>query len=146
MSYQPIENYGLIGNLHTAALVGMDGSIDWLCVPRFDSPSVFAAILDDQKGGRFRIAPTGENIKQKQHYWPNTNILITRFLHADGIGEIADYMPVGGPGISPTDQLVRRVRVVNGRMPFRIECRPAFDYARESQLFDDTARAMILPT
>jgi hypothetical protein len=73
MSYQPIENYRLIGNLHTAALFGMDGSIDWLCVPRFDSPSVFAAVLDDQKGSRFRIAPTGENIKQKQHYWPNTN-------------------------------------------------------------------------
>jgi GH15 family glucan-1,4-alpha-glucosidase len=128
--YQPIENYGLIGNLHTAALVGMDGSIDWLCVPHFDSPSVFAAILDDQKGGRFRIAPTGENISQKQHYWPNTNILITRFLHADGIGEIADYMPVGGAEDSPADQLVRRVRVVHGRMPFRMECRPAFDYAR----------------
>jgi GH15 family glucan-1,4-alpha-glucosidase len=128
--YQPIENYGLIGNLHTAALVGMDGSIDWLCVPRFDSPSVFAAILDDRIGGRFRIAPTGKNIRQKQHYWPNTNILITRFLHADGIGEIADYMPVGGSGESPADQLVRRVRVVHGRMPFHMECRPAFDYAR----------------
>jgi len=132
MPYQPIENYGLIGNLHTAALVGMDGSIDWLCVPRFDSPSVFAAILDDQKGGRFRIAATGENIRQKQHYWPNTNILITRFMHADGIGEIADYMPVGGSGASLADQLVRRVRVVHGRMPFRLECRPAFDYARAS--------------
>jgi GH15 family glucan-1,4-alpha-glucosidase len=130
MPYQPIENYGLIGNLHTAALVGMDGSIDWLCVPRFDSPSVFAAILDDRKGGRFRISATGQNIKQTQHYWPNTNILITKFLHADGIGEIADYMPVGGDKDSPADQLVRRVRVVHGRMPFRLECYPAFDYAR----------------
>jgi GH15 family glucan-1,4-alpha-glucosidase len=130
MPYQPIEHYGLIGNLHTAALVGIDGSIDWLCVPRFDSPSVFAAILDDEKGGRFRISPTGENIRQKQHYWPNTNILVTRFLHADGIGEIADYMPVGGSDDSPADQLVRRVKVVHGRMPFRLECRPAFDFAR----------------
>ena len=60
--YQPIENYGIIGNLRTAALVGMDGSIDWLCLPHFDSPSVFAAILDDQKGGRFRIAPAGERL------------------------------------------------------------------------------------
>ena len=98
MPYQPIENYGLIGNLRTAALVGMDGSIDWLCLPRFDSPSVFAAILDDQKGGRFRIAPPGEGFRHKQHYWPNTNILITRFLHPDGIGEVEDYMPVGGAG------------------------------------------------
>src|SRR5688572_492606 len=130
MPYQPIENYGLIGNMHTAALVGMDGSIDWMCIPHFDSPSVFAAILDDRKGGRFRISATGDNIRQKQHYWPNTNILITRFLHADGIGELADYMPVGGDIASPTDQLVRRVRVVHGRMPFRLECRPAFDYAR----------------
>jgi GH15 family glucan-1,4-alpha-glucosidase len=132
MSYQPIENYGLIGNLRTAALVGMDGSIDWLCLPRFDSPSVFGAILDDQKGGRFRISPVGESSRQRQHYWPNTNILITRFMHADGIGEIADYMPVGGVGVPAADQLVRRVRVVQGRMQFRLECQPAFDYARAS--------------
>jgi len=139
MPYQPIENYGLIGNLHTAALVGMDGSIDWMCIPHFDSPSVFAAILDDQKGGRFRISATGENIRQKQHYWPNTNLLITRFLHADGIGEIADYMPVSADNQSPADQLVRRVRVVHGRMPFRLQCHPAFDYARarHETLIDD---------
>ena len=130
--YQRIEDYGLIGNLHTAALVAIDGSIDWLCLPRFDSPSIFAAILDDAKGGRFQIAATGQNIKQHQHYWPNTNILITRFMHAEGIGEIADYMPVGGSGQPPQDQLVRRVRVVQGRMPFFVKCRPAFDYARGS--------------
>ncbi|HVQ76540.1 MAG TPA: glycoside hydrolase family 15 protein [Candidatus Binatia bacterium] len=135
MSYQPIEHYGIIGNLHTAALVGMNGSIDWLCLPRFDSPSVFGAILDDGRGGRFRICPSREgqpfeDIRQKQFYWPDTNILITRFLHPDGIGEIEDYMPVGGAGGAPSDQLVRRVRVVRGRMPFRLECRPAFDYAR----------------
>jgi GH15 family glucan-1,4-alpha-glucosidase len=130
MPYQPIENHGLIGNLRTAALVGMDGSIDWLCLPRFDSPSVFAAILDNQNGGRFRIAPPGDGFSRKQHYWPNTNILITRFLHPDGIGEVVDYMPVANAETSPADQLVRRVRVVHGRMPFRLECHPAFDYAR----------------
>ena len=127
--YQPIENYGVIGNLRTAALVGMDGSIDWLCLPHFDSPSVFAAILDDAKGGRFRIAPTYDPLRHKQFYWPDTNILITRFLHADGVGEVEDYMPVGGAGTVP-DELIRRVRVVRGRLPFRLECRPAFDYAR----------------
>ena len=74
-SYQPIENYGIIGNMRTAALVGMNGSIDWLCLPHFDSPSVFAAILDDQKGGRFRIAPAGDDFRNKQFYWPDTNIL-----------------------------------------------------------------------
>src|SRR5688500_6923165 len=112
MPYQPIENYGLIGNLHTAALVGIAGSIDWLCVPKFDSPSVFAAILDDRKGGRFRISASGDNLRQKQYYWPNTNVLIIRFSHADGIGEIAYYMPVGGSGGAPQYLLVRRVRVV----------------------------------
>jgi GH15 family glucan-1,4-alpha-glucosidase len=127
--YQPIENYGVIGNLRTAALVGMDGSIDWLCLPHFDSPSVFAAILDDRKGGRFRIAPAGDDFRRKQFYWPDTNILVTRFLHDDGVGEIEDYMPVGGSSKMP-DELIRRVRVVRGQVPFHLECRPAFDYAR----------------
>ena len=98
--YQPIENYGVIGNLRTAALVGMDGSIDWLCLPHFDSPSVFAALLDDRKGGRFRIAPAGDHFRRKQFYWPDTAILVTRFLHDDGVGEVEDYMPVGGTGTS----------------------------------------------
>jgi GH15 family glucan-1,4-alpha-glucosidase len=127
--YQPIENYGVIGNLRTAALVGMDGSIDWLCLPHFDSPSVFAAILDDHKGGRFRIAPDGDNFRRKQFYWPDTAVLVTRFLHDDGVAEVEDYMPVGGAGTVP-DELVRRVRVVRGRVAFHLECRPAFDYAR----------------
>src|SRR5437016_10379472 len=86
--YQPIENYGVIGNLRTAALVGMDGSIDWLCLPCFDSPSVFAAVLDDQKGGRFRIGPACDQLRHKQFYWPDTAILISRFLHADGVAEV----------------------------------------------------------
>src|SRR5262245_36692380 len=80
-SYQPIEHYGIVGNMRTAALVGMDGSIDWLCLPHFDSPSVFAAVLDAKKGGRFWIAPVGSDFRNKQFYWPDTNILITRFLH-----------------------------------------------------------------
>jgi GH15 family glucan-1,4-alpha-glucosidase len=129
--YQPIENYGLIGNMRTAALVGMDGSIDWLCLPHFDSPSVFAAILDNQKGGRFQIAPAGDHFRRKQFYWPDTAILVTRFLHDEGVGEIEDYMPVGG-ACAVSQELIRRVRVVRGRIPFRLECRPAFDYARAS--------------
>src|SRR5690348_4990562 len=122
--YQPIENYGIIGNMRTAALVGMNGSIDWLCLPYFDSPSVFAAILDDQKGGRFKIAPTGDDFRHKQFYWPDTNILITRFLHNEGIGELEDYMVVGDLGAVP-DELIRRVRVVRGEVTFNLECRPA---------------------
>src|SRR5262245_22849667 len=87
--YQPIENHGIVGNMRSAALVSLDGSVDWLCLPRFDSPSVFGAILDAEKGGRFRIAPApaGE-LRHKQYYWPETNVLITRFLHPDGIAEV----------------------------------------------------------
>lgn len=128
MGYEPIENHGIIGNLRTAALVAMDGSIDWLCFPNFDSPSVFAAILDDRKGGRFRIAPSCDNLRRKQFYWPDSNILVTRFLHPDGVAEVEDFMPVGAGAVP--DELVRRVRVVRGRLPFRLECHPAFDYAR----------------
>jgi GH15 family glucan-1,4-alpha-glucosidase len=131
MAYQPIENYGVIGNLRTAALVGMNGSIDWLCLPRFDSPSVFAAILDDKIGGRFQILSSNETARQKQFYWPDTNILITRFLDPDGLGEIEDYMPIG-VAAKAADQLVRRVRVVRGSMTFRMHCLPAFNYARET--------------
>lgn len=94
MAYQPIENYGLIGNMHTVALVGMNGSIDWLCLPHFDSPSSFGAILDDKKGGHFQITPT-HSATAKQLYWPGTNVLITRFLSPDGVGEVTDYMPLG---------------------------------------------------
>jgi GH15 family glucan-1,4-alpha-glucosidase len=132
MAYQPIENYGLIGNMHTVALVGMNGSIDWFCFPHFDSPSVFSAILDDQKGGRFKIAPPFSGVNYKQFYWPDTNVLVTRFLSPDGMGEITDYMPVAleleGHG---RHQLVRRVSVVRGTMAFKAECHPAFKYAQD---------------
>jgi GH15 family glucan-1,4-alpha-glucosidase len=130
MRYEPIENYGIIGNMHSAALVSLAGSVDWLCLPRFDSPSVFGAILDAERGGRFGIAPTAAgDLRHKQYYWPDTNVLVTRFLHPDGIAEVEDYMPVGC-GAGPNAQLVRRVRVVRGRLPLEMECRPAFDYAR----------------
>ena len=142
MAYQPIQDYGIIGDLHTVALVGMDGSIDWLCYPHFDSPSVFAAILDDEKGGRFKIAPTCEATR-KQFYWPDTNVLITRFLAAEGVGQITDFMPVGLEHDNPhRHQLVRRVQVVRGAMEFRAECQPAFNYARtphETRLVDGGA-------
>jgi GH15 family glucan-1,4-alpha-glucosidase len=140
--YLPIEDYGIIGNLRTAALVGMDGSLDWLCLPYFDSPSVFAAILDCRKGGRFRIAPAGDDFRRKQFYWPDTAVLVTRFLHDDGVGQIEDYMPVGGTRNVP-DEVVRRVAVVRGQVAFHLECRPAFDYARgvhQVQLVGDGAR------
>jgi GH15 family glucan-1,4-alpha-glucosidase len=132
MAYQPIENYGIIGDLHTAALVGRDGSIDWLCLPRFDSPSVFGAILDDKKGGRFRVSSTAEGAATKQFYLPETNVLTTRFLSSGGVGEVIDFMPVQPHGTQARPhRLVRRIGCVLGEMPFRVECRPAFNYARD---------------
>ncbi len=132
MGYQPIEDYGIIGDMHSVALVGTDGSIDWLCFPHFDSPSVFAAILDDEKGGRFKIAPAPDGVTRRQMYWPDTNVLITRFLSQDGVGEVIDYMPVGAPEDGHGHhRLIRRVRVVRGEVAFRVECSPAFGYARE---------------
>jgi GH15 family glucan-1,4-alpha-glucosidase len=133
MTYQPLQDYGIIGDMHSAALVGTDGSIDWLCSPHFDSPSVFATILDDEKGGRFKIAPAAQGAARKQLYWPDTNVLITRFFSPDGVGEIIDYMPVGIPENGHGyHQVIRRARVVRGEMGFRMECSPAFDYALNS--------------
>lgn len=129
MAYHPIENYGLIGNMRTCALVGIHGAIDWFCYPYFDSPSLFGAILDDKKGGVFDIHPTGDSVSHKQFYWPDTNILVTRFLAKCGVGEILDYMPVAQENTPPT-QIVRSVCAIHGEMTFRVRCKPAFDYAR----------------
>jgi GH15 family glucan-1,4-alpha-glucosidase len=132
MAYQPIEDYGIIGNLRTAALIGKNGSIDWFCYPHFDSPSMFGSILDDKKGGYFRIASTDADVAHKQLYWPDTNVLVTRFLSADGVGETVDFMPLGSNGAcAPDGCLIRRVRVLRGSMRFRLECHPAFNYARD---------------
>jgi GH15 family glucan-1,4-alpha-glucosidase len=140
MAYLPIEDYGLIGNMHTAALVGSNGSIDWLCYPVFDSPSVFGAILDDQKGGRFKIAPVDGDVACKQLYLPDSNVLLTRFLSADGVAHITDFMPVGiARGAPGFRSLIRRVTVARGTMKFCVECRPAFNYARDSHTTEISA-------
>jgi GH15 family glucan-1,4-alpha-glucosidase len=131
-SYPPIESHGLIGDLQTAALVTNDGTIDWFCAPRFDSPSIFAGLLDHRKGGHFRIAPEETSYTSKQLYIPGTPILITRFLSADGVGEVIDFMPVAGTRATDRHRLVRMVRVVRGTMRFRIDCQPRFNYGRDS--------------
>ena len=128
MSYLPIEDHGVIGNLYTAALVGTDGTIDWLCLPAFDSPSVFCSILDDEKGGHFALRPV-EYTHSHQLYLPDTNVLLTRYFSPEGLAETLDFMPiVTHPG--ERHRLVRNVRVIRGKMNFRVECLPAFDYAR----------------
>ena len=127
MAYQPIQDHGIIGDMNTAALVAMDGSIDWLCLPRFDSPSVFAAILDDQKGGVFRIAPVIQSPVRRQFYWPDTNVLVTGFSTPGGTAELTDFMPMSGEAT----RLIRSVRMLLGSVAIQIECRPAFNYARD---------------
>lgn len=126
--YQPIENYGIIGDLNTVALIGLNGSIDFMCFPDFDSPSVFAALLDSTKGGYFRIAPKNDGLKQKQLYLPDTNVLLTRFLGKQGIAEITDFMPVETMKVG--QELIRTVSCVHGEIDMTVECRPRFDYAR----------------
>jgi len=133
MAYKSIGDYGIIGDLHTVALVGMDGSIDWCCLPHFDSPSVFAAMLDHKQGGHFKISPTYEG-NQRQMYLPETNILLTRFFQEDGVGEITDFMPVesDAPGYIPKrHQIIRMVEVTRGQVRFHLECAPSFNYGRD---------------
>ena len=128
--YQSIEDYGVIGDLNSVALVSKRGSIDFMCFPDFDSPSVFVALLDQEKGGFFNIHPLKENIKHKQMYLPETNVLLTRFLSKEGVAEIADFMPeeesYGGK------EIIRRVACIKGEMRFKVQCCPRFNYARAS--------------
>jgi GH15 family glucan-1,4-alpha-glucosidase len=133
-NYLPIEDYALIGDLHTVALVGKNGSIDWCCLPCFDAPSVFGALLDAGKGGFFRIAPTNlSDFKNQQLYLPETNILLTRFLSTDGVGEITDFMPIKPLGTAHHEHhLIRSVEVIHGSVSFTLTCRPAFNYARDT--------------
>ncbi|WP_262058774.1 glycoside hydrolase family 15 protein [Streptomyces sp. STR69] len=126
--YLPIAEHGLIGDLRSVALVGTNGTIDWYCCPSFDAPSVFAAILDAERGGSFELA-AAVPARTKQFYFPDTNVLITRFFTEDGVGEVQDFMPVTGESDeSARHRLIRRVVCVRGSVPFRIKVAPRFDY------------------
>lgn len=129
MAYHPIENYGVIGDLNTVALVGMDGSIDFMCLPNFDSPTIFARLLDDEKGGYFQIEPRSQDRRLNQLYLSDTNVLLTRFLFDDGVAELSDFMPVEEDRIIPN--LVRRVKTVQGDIGYKMICKPAFNYAQD---------------
>lgn len=126
--YQPIGNYGIIGNLNTVALVSKDASIDYLCLSRFDSPTVFASLLDSRKGGFFKISPTLPECNCNQFYIPDTAILISRMLAHNGIAEITDFMPVVD-GHDATI-ILRRVIAIRSTIQFEAICCPRFDYAR----------------
>jgi GH15 family glucan-1,4-alpha-glucosidase len=128
MPFEPIENYGVIGNMQSIGLVGINGSIDFLSYPNFDSPTIFAALMDDQKGGRFEIRPQLRNSRVRQMYLPDTNILVTRFLAEEGVSELTDYMPIDSDGWEP-NEIVRKVAVIRGDVRFRMRCQPRFSYA-----------------
>jgi len=128
MGYQPIEQYGVIGDLNTVALVGMDGSIDFMCFPHFDSPTIFAGLLDHRRGGAYRIAPVLDGARRKQLYLPDSNILLSRFLSEEGVAEITDFMTIAEGEHS--HDLVRIVKTIRGEVRFRVTCDPKFDYAR----------------
>jgi len=127
--FQPIENYGVIGNLKTIALVSLNGSIDFLCVPKFDSPTVFASMLDSEKGGYFSVEPQLENFTSKQLYLPGTAVLLTRFFAEQGIAELSDYMPVSKETDFPS-AIVRQIKSIRGNITFKVFCVPAFGYMK----------------
>jgi GH15 family glucan-1,4-alpha-glucosidase len=139
--YPLIADHGLIGDLQTAALVSTEGSVDWFCAPRFDSPSIFGSLLDADRGGHFRIRPAADAFNTRQLYFPDTAILITRFMTEAGVGEVVDFMPVVGDTVSTVHRLVRLVRCVRGEMTFVVDIAPRFDYGREPHEVRVTARS-----
>jgi GH15 family glucan-1,4-alpha-glucosidase len=131
MTYPAIEDHGLIGDLQTAALVSTEGTVDWFCCPRFDSPSVFGALLDDDDGGRFALRATAECVT-KQMYLPETAILVTRFLSESGVAEVFDFMPIHDPEtVSDRHRLMRFVRGIRGTVEMEAVIEPRFDYGRQ---------------
>jgi GH15 family glucan-1,4-alpha-glucosidase len=142
--YPPISDHGLIGDMQTSALVTKDGTIDFFCAPRFDSPSIFASLLDVRKGGRFRIAPKPDDCTTTQMYFPQSACLITRFMTDAGVGELVDFMPVDNPTVvTDNHKIVRGVRCLRGELSFRLECEPRFDFARQSHQLGLTSEGAV---
>ncbi|MFJ1702572.1 glycoside hydrolase family 15 protein [Kitasatospora sp. NPDC088346] len=135
--YPPIADHGLVGDLQTAALVSSQGAVNWFCSPRFDSPSIFAALLDHDRGGYFLLAPDGADSTCRQLYYPDTGVLVTRFMSPEGVGEVIDWMNAN-TSRTATDRhtLLRVVRAVRGTVRFTLECRPRFDYGRAAHELD----------
>jgi GH15 family glucan-1,4-alpha-glucosidase len=143
MTETAIADHGLIGDLQTAALVSTDGTIDWFCCPRFDSPSVFGALLDEHRGGHLSTHPAGSTYEAKQMYYPDSAALITRFYTEDGVGEVVDFMPPLGRTVTDNHRLVRMMRCVRGRMTFDVEMAPRFDYGRATHHTEVTEHGVV---
>jgi GH15 family glucan-1,4-alpha-glucosidase len=144
MSYPAIEDHGLIGDMQTSALIAIDGTVDFMCLPRFDSPSVFASLLDRQRGGKFALAPVGTRHVTKQMYLPNTAILVTRYLSAKGVAEVLDFMPCDNLTVA-TDRhrLIRMVTCIRGVVDFEASVQPRFDYARSTHKTESTENGVV---
>ncbi len=131
--YLRIEDHGIIGDLYTAALVGVDGTIDWFCAPHFDSPSIFGSILDDEKGGHFAIRPDELHVRSTQYYLPETNVLVTHFTSDEGVTQIVDFMPIRTGADADADHvLIRRITGIRGDMHIHLDCSPRFNYGMDA--------------
>jgi GH15 family glucan-1,4-alpha-glucosidase len=126
--YLPIEDYGIIGNMKTVALISLTGSIDFMCFPQFDSPTIFASLVDKEKGGMFSVTPQLNTSRTKQLYIPGTAILLTRFFSEEGISELTDYMPLREQPGASYSAIVRRIKTIRGKVTYKIKCAPRFDY------------------
>jgi GH15 family glucan-1,4-alpha-glucosidase len=144
MSYPAIEDHGLIGDLQTSALVAIDGTVDFMCLPRFDSPAIFASLLDSRRGGKFSLAPRNARHVTKQMYLPSTAILVTRYLSTQGVAEVLDFMPIDNPGVA-TDRhrLIRMVNGIRGTVDFEASIEPRFDYARSTHTTERTENGVV---
>jgi GH15 family glucan-1,4-alpha-glucosidase len=142
MTYRRISDYGVIGDMHSAALVSADGSVDWLCFPRFDSPSVFAALVDDAQGGYFRIRPVGD-FRCDHSYLPNTNVLVADFRTDSGAVTLTDFMPVADEITHCDHELVRVVRCQSGSAEMELEFKPRLNYARSPTAITVDGRSVV---
>ena len=133
--YSPIDDYAVIGDCRSAALVSCEGSIDWLCWPRFDSPSIFAALLDSDHGGRFQIQPSGD-FRSERRYLPETNVLETTFRTDTGAVALRDLMPVASEedkhaALTAEHEILREIEGLEGTVELAITYAPRPNYARD---------------